>query len=116
MVYIPPNIITRIYNSICNNKHNVIICYATFLCRHLTVEDGEADVAYSRLIAEDLTARYPLPVVGPAQSAVWPNVLAAPVFPSSVPYCSLFLQIIDSLVKFFFLLTHTWLAIPTKCS
>lgn len=87
--------------TICNSKYKVIICYATFLYKHSAVEDDEASAAYSRLIVGDLTVRHPLLVVGPVQSAAWPIVLAALVSLSSVPYYSLFLQTIVSLIKYF---------------
>lgn len=82
-------------------KYKVIIYYATFLYKHSAVGDDEANVAYSRSIVEDLTARYPLLVVGPAQNVTWPIVLAVLVFLSSVPYYSLFLQMIVRLIKYF---------------
>lgn len=100
--------------TICNSKYKIIIYYATFLYKRSAVEDDEVSAAYLRSIVGDLIARYPLLVVGPAQSVIWLNVLAAPVFPSSVPYYSLFLQIIVGLDKYF--IVYTRLTIPTKCS
>lgn len=105
----------RIYSNISLPNQLIIIYYVIFLYKYLAVEDDEVNVAYLHSIVEDLTAHRLLPVVGPARNVILLNALAVLVFLSSVPYCSLFLQVTNDFVEDFIVCTQLDIRVLTKC-